>query len=218
MAYESTRTGNREVSRRDQRTDLGLASTCTNHPLADGDPAWNAAGDKIVFTSQRDGHTDIWVMSGGGGVIGNMTPGALTGLAPAWSPDDTEIAYIYNHDLWVLAADGSGTTRNISNSPDVQESEPTWSPDETPLITVRHRSPQATDILDGSAGRFQPHEHHPNPTTGGRRAQAELHGGTEPRSSMSVSVTSGRCRPDGTGQANLTDDFSGRSPRPKRIS
>ena len=205
IAFESTRTGNREVFV--VREDGSGLANLTNHPLADGDPAWNAAGDKIVFTSQRDGHTDIWVMSGGGGVIGNMTPGALTGLAPAWSPDDTEIAYIYNHDLWVLAADGSGTTRNISNSPDVQESEPTWSPDGS-VIAFRHRSPQATDIWtvqpDGSnptnitqTPQPEADERKPSYTGDGTTIVYERFGDIW---KMSV---------DGTGQANLTDDFSG---------
>lgn len=51
-----------------------------------------------------------------------VTPGA----APAWSPDGTRLAYGRSGDIWVAAADGSGTPLQLTSSPD-NDRVPAWS-------------------------------------------------------------------------------------------
>ena len=45
---------------------------------------------------------------------------------PSWSPDGVRIAFVFDNDIYVKAADGSGRT-NLTNSPDNDEG-PAWSP------------------------------------------------------------------------------------------
>jgi Tol biopolymer transport system component len=45
---------------------------------------------------------------------------------PSWSPDGGRIAFVYDNDIYVKAADGGGRT-NLTNSPDNDDG-PTWSP------------------------------------------------------------------------------------------
>ncbi len=50
------------------------------------------------------------------------------GEDPAWSPDGQRIAFIYNHDIYIMNADGSGPTL-LSRAPKITTATPRWSPD-----------------------------------------------------------------------------------------
>jgi len=77
---------------------------------------------------------------GSNGRFLTTTPAALAGESdPSWSPDGRRIAVQSSRhcptgstsclgDIYVMNADGSGLT-NITNSRDVDESQPVWSPD-----------------------------------------------------------------------------------------
>jgi Tol biopolymer transport system component len=90
------------------------------------DPAWSPDGTKVAFSSINSpagtGPGEIYVANADGSNIHAVTSGAPAGhfrVSPAWSPDDTQIAYVeYNgspdsEDVWVVPADG-GTPRQLT--------------------------------------------------------------------------------------------------------
>ena len=48
---------------------------------------------RIVFASNRHGNYDIFVMSAGGGTATRLTENDDDDVYPAWSPDNTKIAF-----------------------------------------------------------------------------------------------------------------------------
>jgi Tol biopolymer transport system component len=81
--------------------------------------------------SDRDGNPEIYVMNADGSGQTRLTNNAAEDHYPAWSPDDTKIAFTShrdgNYEIYVMNADGSGQT-NLSNNP-ASESSANWSPD-----------------------------------------------------------------------------------------
>jgi Tol biopolymer transport system component len=73
------------------------------------DPCW--CGDKIAFTSDRDGNPEIYVMNKDGTSQTRLTQSAADDLYPAWSLGCQQIVFVSNRDgtyrLYVMNADGS---------------------------------------------------------------------------------------------------------------
>ena len=113
------------------------------------DPAWSPDGDRIVFTSNRDGDDEIYSMRADGGRLVQLTANSeggrsvepdwspdgtrslISDRSPAWSPDGTRIAFTSNRDgndeIYVMDTDGSRVTRLTDN--DASDRDPVWSPD-----------------------------------------------------------------------------------------
>ncbi len=118
----------------------------TNDPARDQDPAWSPDGSRLAFASTRDGaHLDIWVADADGSGLTNLTPLPDTtglgesGTEPAWSPDGTKIAYVYQGDVWTMdAASGAGKV-NLTEDPAIATAgqSPAWSPDGSTIAYVR---------------------------------------------------------------------------------
>ncbi len=97
-------------------------------------------GDDIAFVSSRDSYYALYLMDADGSGQGRLTeeggdpstPGGVQFQTdPAWSPDGTRIAFASaregSFDIYVMDADGTGTTRLTSSS--AQDRSPSWSPD-----------------------------------------------------------------------------------------
>ncbi|MBA3374853.1 MAG: PD40 domain-containing protein [Actinobacteria bacterium] len=54
----------------------------------------------------------------------------MRGLRPLWSPDGRKIAFVRSGDVYVMNADGSGSTENLTRSP-WNEGWFAWSPGRT---------------------------------------------------------------------------------------
>ena len=86
-------------------------------------------GDYAIFGMAADGSHQRRLTSEKGDP---STPrGLLFQVEPAWAPDASKIAFASSRDgrshIYVMAADGSGTTQLTSGGHD--DSSPTWSPD-----------------------------------------------------------------------------------------
>ena len=66
--------------------------------------------DRIVFTSMRDGVSEIYVMNAVGGNQENLTNHPAFDNGPDWSPDGTKIAFVSNRSdvsqIYVMDANG----------------------------------------------------------------------------------------------------------------
>ena len=99
----------------------------TNEP-SDGkaDLRWSSDGRKIVYTfayrpSDIGGlGSDIWTMNADGSGKVNVTNNKLDNTSPVWSPDGSQIAFVFgfgtgaNAEVRVVSADGSEPQRNVS--------------------------------------------------------------------------------------------------------
>ncbi len=99
----------------------------TEHPQADGIPAWSPDGQKIAFVSFRNEPRDIYVMNPDGTNLINLTQSPeRSDSYPSWSPDGKQIVFSTG-DIWVMDADGENQ-RNLTNHI-AGDGQPDWSPD-----------------------------------------------------------------------------------------
>jgi TolB protein len=86
---------------------------------------------KIVFTSDRDGNHDIYIMEGDGSNLARLTSDAAYDDQPALSPDGKLVVFVSNRDgnneLYVVGADGKGLRRLTDTL--YPELDPSFSPD-----------------------------------------------------------------------------------------
>jgi Tol biopolymer transport system component len=74
-----------------------------------------------------------------GGVIVAVTPEGTrrrlldAGGDASYSPDGTLVAFVRGGDVWLANADGSGQ-RRLADTPNVEESQPAWTPDGTQIV------------------------------------------------------------------------------------
>jgi len=100
--------------------------------FADRYPAWSPKGDKIAFTSDRDGNEEIYISNPDGSKAFRLTNNPARDYAPAWSPDGKKIAFtsnrdgLFNEEIYVINIDGTNLI-NLSLNPH-NDSFPAWSP------------------------------------------------------------------------------------------
>lgn len=98
---------------------------------SDSRPRYSPDGSKIVFQSNRDGQSEIYVMNSNGTGQTRLTNNPAWDTAPAWSPDGTKILFTSLRDdpmnpaLYLMNADGSSQTRLTTGSDGVWRTIPT---------------------------------------------------------------------------------------------
>jgi len=127
----------------DDRTALGLSKividgsgmvNLTNDPNHDyvnlPGSSLCASNGKLVISSDKGGHDNIWTIDTVTGEMEQLTDGAYDDYEPTWSSDCSWIAFQSkrdeNWDIYKMKADGTSITRLTSNAAD--DSEPNWSP------------------------------------------------------------------------------------------
>jgi TolB protein len=114
----------------------------TNSLGFDGDPAWSPDGERIAFSSLRDGNSEIYVMNADGTNPVRLTKDEAHDWGATWSPDGTQIAFVSERDgdaeIYAMNADGTNQI-NLTNfafkidenytDRASNERDPAWSPD-----------------------------------------------------------------------------------------
>lgn len=103
----------------------------TPQPGNDWNPSWSV-GQRIAFTSNRDGNWELYVMNADGSDQTRLThTPAIAENDAAWSPDGTRLVYARqengNWDIYTMHADGSAITRRTTHAG--ADRNPAWSPD-----------------------------------------------------------------------------------------
>jgi Tol biopolymer transport system component len=118
------------------RVDLSAAVPKVERFLSstrwDETPSYSPGGERIAFSSDRDGKREIWVADADGTNLIRLTSfsdGMTNG--PKWSPDGQWIAFSArpggNANIYMVPVAG-GPVKRLTDGP-AQDNAPTWSPD-----------------------------------------------------------------------------------------
>jgi Tol biopolymer transport system component len=99
---------------------------------SDDSPQFSPDGKRVVFTSDRSGHPEIWVSGEDGSNAVQLTSfGGPYVTTPRWSPDGTRIAFDSNaggeFDIWMVGVSG-GKPQRMTTHP-ANDGNPSWSRD-----------------------------------------------------------------------------------------
>ncbi|MFQ6015501.1 MAG: FecR domain-containing protein [Anaerolineae bacterium] len=116
----------------------------TNHPAQDIFPAsWSPDGSQILFSSDRDGDFEIYIMDDNGSNVRQLTDNSTEDFAPFWSPDGQKIIFDSGDPGWegpgqiyVMNSDGSNWVQ-LTNF-EGGAFAPSWSPDGTRIAFEGH--------------------------------------------------------------------------------
>jgi len=120
-------------------------------------PAWSPDGQRIAFSSNHEGNSEIYVAAAAGTGVTRLTTSANDDFEPTWSPDGTRIAFESDDagtgraQILVMNANGSGVVNLSAGLSD--DRTPAWSPDGTRIAFAR--GPQDGDhniVVVPSAG------------------------------------------------------------------
>jgi Tol biopolymer transport system component len=137
----------------------------TDNDAADGNPSWSPDGEKIAFDTDRDSteenfdNDEIYLMNSDGSGQTRLTDNDASDTNPSWSPDGEKIAFVSNRDeteenfeegseIYIMNSDGSEQTRLTDN--DVNDYDPSWSPDGEKIAFVSNGGIYVMNANDGS--------------------------------------------------------------------
>jgi TolB protein len=103
---------------------------------------------RIVFTSNRDGNPELYVMNRDGTGVRRLTNHAAIDTTPTWSPTGTQIAFTSDRagtpQIYIVGADGLNL-RRLTTSESYAD-RPTWSPAPFNEIAFAARTGPGYDI------------------------------------------------------------------------
>jgi TolB protein len=123
----------------------GTGLTYFDMPGRNTNAIWSPDGQKIAFSSDRDGNYEIYVMNADGTNPVRLTSDPANDWAGSWSPDASRIAFTrawHNPDscqIFVMKSDGSNTAQITHDSFCV--SNPAWAPAGDRIAFARAGSP-----------------------------------------------------------------------------
>lgn len=117
---------------------LLMASCTAENKEAEVTQSAQSETPPIVFTSDRGGTGDLWLMNPDGGRQTRLTTVDGDESSPEWSPDGSRVAFVGGPsgtaDIYVVDADG-GNLRQVTATPACEDT-PTWSPDGQHLVAA----------------------------------------------------------------------------------
>lgn len=132
IVYQSYRGGDWEIYR---QQGYGPATNITVSPgSADITPRLSNGLNRVVFSSNRTGTIQIYICNLDGSGLTQVTYNASNSTNPAWFPDDSKLAYVFNNDIYRINVDGSSNTRLTTSG--TLDHDPAVSPDGTRIAYV----------------------------------------------------------------------------------
>lgn len=233
-----------EVALPDARFPRGLRGeprALTRGHCRDRQPAYSPNGEHVVFSSNRSGNLDLWILSTVSGDTRQLTDDESEDWDPAFTPDGRSVLWSSNRgghlEIWMAAIDGSGARQVTQDGLDAENPTQTpngdWivygsgNPEKSGIWKIRPDGSEATRLVAGAHAipEISPDGKHVLYATTDPRhnrsivSVADLDSGTPvfqtvvpERELRSVVVTGrGRWMPDGSALAFIGRDEKGRS-------
>ncbi len=90
--------------------------------VIEGDPSLSSDGSKITFTRKTTGYYNIYIMNTDETGLISITDSSSDELSPAWSLDDSKIAYVRGNSVYYKNTDGSGSEVLVTDN----GQDPSW--------------------------------------------------------------------------------------------
>jgi len=157
IAFDTDRDGNWEIYK--TNPDGSATVNLTNNPGDDHAPAYSPNGDQIAFVSNRDNGQEqgkfIYVMNSDGSNVRQLTHEENC-EDPDWSHDGKMITYSNNGDIYIIKADGSGSSTNLSKESPEEDMQPSWSPDSTKIAwLIKNQWGQNAYVMDADGSNIK---------------------------------------------------------------
>jgi TolB protein len=163
LAFASHREGSWNLYILDLTT--GDIQRLTSGPDYKGNAKWSPDGQYLVFEMYRNDNLDIGIISAKGGSIIPLTADPAADYAPAWSPAGRQIVWVSlrsgNPDLWMMSLDHPDERQyvQLTNTPDMQEANPAFSPNGDVVVYTDVASPYTViwghSAVDANAPAFE---------------------------------------------------------------
>ena len=129
-----------------------------------GGGRWSPDGRRICFVSNATGRQNLWIVDSNGGWPLQLTVSEQRQITGGWSPDAQWITFQSDYDgneQWDLFAVSTetGEVRNLTNTPEISEESPRWSPGGKLLAYVWKPKTSASyeiHVMDFASGWVRP--------------------------------------------------------------
>src|SRR6266851_4867813 len=123
--------------------------------------SWSPDGKEIAFTTNFSGRSNLWEVNADGAWPIQLTQSDERQLSETFSPDGKWIVFQQDtggNELWDVFAvpSGGGEVINLTNTPEIREESPRWSPDgKTIALNTKPKGGKTLLITSNEKGGYQ---------------------------------------------------------------